>query len=272
MIHRREQDAEQHVAPDVVVHPGGDECTVVFLHGLLGINEHWAGVVERVRERATCLLVELPLLKLRGDLCSIEGATNMVATELRNRLDGPAVLIGNSFGGHLAMRIALDDPTVVSGLVLSGSSGLFERTFEKDVQHRPSKEWLEKKIRELFHDPAKAPAESIERAYAELSDRAAARAMVRLSKSAKNDHMGERMRNISHPTLLIWGKQDIVTPPSVAEEFSTLIPDSRLRWIDECGHAPMIEQAERFSEELHTFLDEVVTASQGKVGSRQEVA
>ena len=271
MIHRREHDANQHVSPSVVVEPGGDACTIVFLHGLLGLNEHWSGVVDRMRERATSLLVELPLLQLRGDLCSIEGATEMVARELRSRLNRPAVFVGNSFGGHLAMRIALEDPTLAAGLVLSGSSGLFERTFEKDVQHRPSKEWLDKKIRELFFNPDKAPPESVDRAYDELSDRAAARAMVRLSKSAKNDHMGERMRNITHPTLLIWGRQDIVTPPHVAEEFGSLIPDSRLRWIDECGHAPMIEHPDKFSDELNAFLDEVAVVDR-KVGSRQEVA
>ena len=43
-------------------------------------------------------------------------------------------------------------------------------------------------------------------------------------------------------TLIIWGRQDVVTPPSVAEEFNSLLPNSELSWIDKCGHAPMMER------------------------------
>ena len=43
------------------------------------------------------------------------------------------------------------------------------------------------------------------------------------------------------PACLIWGKYDKVTPPHVAEEFNSLLPNSSLFWVDKCGHAPMWE-------------------------------
>ncbi len=272
MIPRRSNDSRQTDAPTVRVEAEGAGEPIVFLHGLLGLNEHWTPVIERLSERARCLRMQAPLLELRGGDCSVEGATRIIQTALAEHVREPAVLIGNSLGGHIAMRIAIETPERVKGLVLTGSSGLFERTFEKDVQHRPSKEWIEKKIRELFADGANAPEEAIDRAYEELSDRQSARALVRLSKSAKNDHMGERMAGIQAPTLLVWGKQDIVTPPRVAEEFRDLIPDARLHWIDRCGHAPMIERPDEFAGAVAAFLDDIAARGERELGSRQEVA
>ena len=58
------------------------------------------------------------------------------------------------------------------------------------------------------------------------------------------------------PTCIIWGKNDIVTPPEVAEEFNTLLPNSDLFWIDKCGHAPMMEHPETFNTILLKWLTE----------------
>lgn len=257
----------------------GKGLPIVFLHGLLGLNAHWKNTAETLARRARCLLVEVPLLRLRNGDCSVEGVTS-IALEIIDRIaDQPAVLVGNSFGGHVALRLSLDRPELVRALVLAGSSGLFEAPFEeelerglakKDVQRRPSRDWIQKKIAELFYDPSRIPAGVIDRAHEELSDRRAARAMVRLSKSAKRDHMGARLGSIAKPALVVWGRQDVVTPPRVAEEFVSRLPDARLHWLDRCGHAPMIEQPEAFTRALEQFIMELDAGA--AVGSRQEVA
>jgi pimeloyl-ACP methyl ester carboxylesterase len=259
---------------------GGDECgaeatvvdigqgvPVVFLHGLVGLNEHWEGVVDRVLPSVRCILFELPLLKLRGEDCSIQGATRLTERFLSEKFGWgengdrgagePVVLVGNSFGGHVALRIALDSPHLVRGLVLAGSSGLIEKSMVSDVQIRPSREWLRRKIGELFHDQSKMREADLERAFQELSDRGGARAMVKLSRSARRDHLGERIAEIACPTLLLWGRQDIVTPPEAAQGFLSLIRRSRLEWLEECGHAPMIERPEEFAERLLRFAEEL---------------
>jgi len=56
------------------------------------------------------------------------------------------------------------------------------------------------------------------------------------------------------PTCLIWGKNDTVTPPHVAEEFHKLLPNSELHWIEKCGHAPMMERPKEFNESLEPWL------------------
>ncbi|MBL8757313.1 MAG: alpha/beta fold hydrolase, partial [Phycisphaerae bacterium] len=105
-----------------------DGPPVVFLHGLVGLNDHWEGVVQRVRDGLRCTLFELPLLRLTGRHCSIEGVTDLTRRFLVEQVGRPALLVGNSFGGHVALRLAIDSPELVRGLVLAGSGGLVERT------------------------------------------------------------------------------------------------------------------------------------------------
>lgn len=231
---------------------------VVFLHGLVGLNDHWEGVVAGLQDQARCVLVQMPLLDLRDDDCSIHGATQLTAALLDQQFAGKrCVLVGNSFGGHIAAKLAIDRPDLVAGLVLAGASGVIEKSMVSDVQIRPSREWLERKIGELFFDKSKMNPSDIDRAYQELSARGHARAMVRLSRTARKNHLGEQLPKISAPTLLIWGRQDIVTPPEACEQFHAKIRGSRIVWFEQCGHAPMIECPEAFSTAMREFLASV---------------
>jgi len=198
-------------------------------------------------------MLEFPLLDLQGEDCSIHGVTELTVRFLERHVREPAVLVGNSFGGHVALRVAVERPELVAGLVLAGSSGLTERTTVREVQLRPSREWLVEKIGELFFDRSKMNQGDVDRAHRELSRRGGARAMVKLSRSARRNHMGDRLGEIKAPTLLVWGKQDAVTPPEAAEQFNKLIRGSTLAWLDRCGHAPMIEQPEPFAALLIEF-------------------
>jgi 2-hydroxy-6-oxonona-2,4-dienedioate hydrolase len=232
----------------------GEGRPVVFLHGLVGLNEHWDDVSRRVTGRMRCILLQVPLLGLTGDDCSIDGVTELTIRFLERHVREPSVIVGNSFGGHVALRIALDRPDLMRGLVLAGSAGLIERTTVSDVQTRPSREWLEEKIGELFFDRGKMPASDVDRAFVELSNRRHARAMVKLSRTARRNHLGDQIARIKTPTLLIWGRQDVVTPPEACEELLGKIKSSRAVWLDSCGHAPMLECPEAFGEALCEFL------------------
>ena len=74
--------------------------------------------------------------------------------------------------------------------------------------------------------------------------------------------MGKDLPGFTMPVCLIWGKQDTITPPHVAEEFNEKMPNSELHWIDECAHAVMMEQPETFNRLLDEWLSKTLgTAS-----------
>jgi pimeloyl-ACP methyl ester carboxylesterase len=69
--------------------------------------------------------------------------------------------------------------------------------------------------------------------------------------------MEKVLPEIKQPTLLVWGKQDVVTPPKVARQFEELLPNAELKWIDRCGHAPMMERPEQFFALMKDFLHQL---------------
>ena len=77
-----------------------------------------------------------------------------------------------------------------------------------------------------------------------------------LAKSAIRHNMADDLPNMKTKTLIIWGKQDNVTPPNVAEDFNSLLPNSDLLWIDKCGHAPMMEHPNNFNELMEKWLSD----------------
>ena len=235
----------------------GNGMPVVFLHGLVGLNEHWDAVVDRLSGRCRCVTLEIPLLSLRGVDCSLSAVSAMTMQFVDHEVGEPAILVGNSFGGHVALRVTHERPELVRALVLAGSSGLIERTVVRGAPVRPSREWLIEKIGELFYDKSKMDPTDVDRAYALLNERGGARAMVKLSKTARRDNMADDLADIIQPTLLIWGREDIVTPPSAGQGFCELMPDARLRWLESCGHAPMIEAPEPFADAMIEFFDEL---------------
>ena len=105
-----------------------------------------------------------------------------------------------------------------------------------------------------FYDPKTASKELVDEVFAIVNDKGKLIRILSLAKSAIRHNMSDELHSISQPACLIWGKQDTVTPPVVAEDFHRLLPDSDLYWIDKCGHAPMMEQPAEFNKILDRWL------------------
>lgn len=78
-----------------------------------------------------------------------------------------------------------------------------------------------------------------------------------IARNTQNYNMEDELPKIFQPTLLVWGKNDIITPPEVGETFCQKMPNAQLKWIDKCGHAPMMERPEQFVGYLKNFLSEL---------------
>ena len=140
--------------------------------------------------------------------------------------------------------------------ILTGSSGLYENAMGKTFPRRGDYEFIKKKTQETFFNPDVASQELIDGLFETVNDRGKALRIIMTSKSAVRNNLSDRLNEIKCPTLLIWGRNDGVTPPFVGEKFHELISQSRLVWIDECGHVPMMEYPQKFNDILEVFLAE----------------
>ena len=241
--------------PEVRLVESGSGPVCIFLQGLLGSSDHYEKTFQLLSDRAHCMVFDVHLLELKRNWANLETVTSTICDVITSESLAPAVIVGNSFGGHVALMTALNRPELVRGLVLAGSSGLAEKSYERDVQHRPSKPWLQKKIAQLFADPDYPIDSLVNRAYTELSNPHKALALVKLARSTKKHHLGHALPDITTPTLVLWGTEDEVTSPDAAREFARLIPNSNIKWIPDCGHAPMLECPEEFAAGIREFLD-----------------
>ena len=109
-------------------------------------------------------------------------------------------------------------------------------------------QYIKTKSEEVFYDSKIATKEIVDEVFETVNDRNKLVKTLAIAKSAIRHNMSKDLPNMNTPTAIIWGEQDIVTPPNVAEEFHKLLPNSTLYWIDKCGHAPMMEHPDRFNE------------------------
>ena len=119
---------------------------------------------------------------------------------------------------------------------------------------RGNKEFVRNKARAVFYNPEIATDELVDQVYDVINDRNSLVKTLAIAKSAVRHNMAKDLPKMYHPTCLIWGRQDTVTPPEVAEDFYKLLPNSDLYWIDKCGHAAMMELPEKFNTILEKWL------------------
>jgi hypothetical protein len=89
-----------------------------------------------------------------------------------------------------------------------------------------------------------------------VNERATARRVVRFAHAAKRHSLEPWLPEIRVPTLLVWGKEDRVTPLEVGERFHALVGHSQFWTLTNCGHAPMLEQPHAFNAIVREWLYE----------------
>ncbi len=235
---------------------GGE--TLILLHGLMGGLSNFSALMTHFSEHHNVVMPTLPIYEMPIISVSVHGLVEHLADFIQFKGFQKVHLIGNSLGGHVGLLYTLLHQEQVRSLTLTGSSGLYESAMGNTFPKRGDYEFIRKKTAETFYNPDIATEELIEEIYNTVNDRNKAIRIIATSKSAVRHNLSDKLHQIKIPTLLIWGKQDNVTPPFVGEKFHELIIGSKLVWVDQCGHAPMMEHPALFNTILEQFLNEVI--------------
>jgi 2-hydroxy-6-oxonona-2,4-dienedioate hydrolase len=233
----------------------GEGTPLIILHGLMGNLSNFDGVFDHFSELGyQVIMPELPIYTLPLLKTNVKNLSKFIKDFVKFKGLDKYILMGNSLGGHIALFHTKLNPKNVTGLVLTGSSGLYENSMGESYPKRGDYEYIKKKAQDVFYDPEVATKEVIDDVFETLNNRNKLIRTIAIAKSAIRHNMGKDLPAMAVPTCLIWGKNDSVTPPDVAEEFNKLLPNSELHWIDNCGHAPMMERPIEFNELLEPWL------------------
>ncbi len=258
----------------------GDGPLVVLIHGMAGSSAAWRFVMPALATRFTVLAPDLlghgASAKPRADY-SLSGHANVVRDLLTALGHEQATLVGQSFGGGVAMQLAYQFPEHVArlGLVSSGGLGrevsallrgltfpgaehVFPAVCSPSLREavRRTATWLSR-----FGLRAAPSAQEAWRAYASLADADTRQAFFRtlhavIDPGGQAVSASDRLYLATHvPTLIVWGAQDRLIPVSHAYAAHAAIPGSRLEILEHVGHFPHCEAPERFLDALTSFLE-----------------
>lgn len=233
----------------------GEGPAIIVLHGLMGALSNFGATFNHFSNNGYKVLIpELPLYSLPLLKTNVKNLASFLKEFMEFKKIDNAILLGNSLGGHIGLYFTKHYPKKVNALVLTGSSGLYEKAMGDSFPKRGNYEYIKEKTRGVFYDPEIGTKEMVDDVFKIVNDRSSVIRTLAIAKSAIRHNMANDIPEMRQPTCLIWGKQDIVTPPEVAEDFHKLLPDSDLFWIDKCGHAAMMERPEEFNTILHNWL------------------
>ena len=227
----------------------GEGTTIILLHGLMGSLSNFKACIEELPKKGFRIIMpllpiyELPLLKTSaGELSNF---LNKFVSELNLT---NFFLLGNSLGGHVGLIYSINFQEKLKGLILTGSSGLYENAMGGSFPKRGDYNYIKTKTEEVFYNPKCAEKSLVDEVYETVNDRKKLIKILAMAKSAIRHNMKKELPKITIPTCIIWGENDKITPPEVANEFHNLISSSQLFWVKKCGHAAMMEHPEIFNK------------------------
>jgi pimeloyl-ACP methyl ester carboxylesterase len=164
-------------------------------------------------------------------------------------------LAGVSMGGWIASTVALDQPQRVARLILVDSAGMsFKLSFDPGIFTPQTSEQIDQLVAVVTNDPKRLP-EFVKADFIRRTKRdgwVVRRALASMTTGV--DNLDQRFSALKMPLLLVWGKQDAITPLSLAEAMHSAAPQSVLAIYDGCGHIAVVTCMDRIAPTVLDFL------------------
>lgn len=234
----------------------GNGNTLILLHGLFGALSNFEHTIDFFSKKMKVYVPLLPLFEQTSEHATlhqlVQYLTDFIAYKKLNHIN----IVGNSLGGHVALLYAIKNhqSNILSSMTLTGSSGLFENTLGETYPRKGDYDFVKEKTEFTFFRAETATKELVDEVFEIVNNRDKVSNIIAYAKSALRNNVSEQLHLLNIPVLLIWGKNDPITPPFVGEKFKQKVPHALLYLLDECGHAPMMEKPQEFNELLNNFL------------------
>lgn len=260
-----ESDDKTDAKPEKLERP-----TVVLVHGFASALETWSGVAPALARTHRVIALDLKGFgwtdRPEGDY-SPEAEARLVLRLLEQRGVTKAAWVAHSWGSSVALAAAMQAPDRVTRIALydawvyeeqlptffhwSRADGVGDALFGLFYAQR-----ADERISLAFYDKKYVTEKFVEEVEAALDRPGTTAAALAAVRGMSYEGKDAAYRKIDKPTLLMWGREDVVTPLKYGERLARDLPKSRLVVYPRCGHFPMIEALSTSNRDLVAFLEE----------------
>jgi pimeloyl-ACP methyl ester carboxylesterase len=253
-----------------------DSIPLVLLHGTGASLHTWDGWVNALKTERKIIRLDLPAYGLTGPNPTSDYSQEFYASFINDFLTKlgvkQCIIAGNSLGGSIAWNFAVKYPEKVSKMILVDAGGYAIKSKSVPIAFQVAGWPL---IKNLFKyvTPRSIVQKSVENVYADKSkvtetlvDRYFELSLREGNRQAFIDRMSEfrnkgiiniktsQIKDLSMPTLIIWGDKDLLIPLEVGEKFHADLPNDTLVVFKDLGHTPMEEDAAKTVAAVKDFL------------------
>lgn len=246
----------------------GSGPAVVFLHGsgpgASGYSNFKHNIDAVVEAGHRAILIDMVGFGYSSKPIGIDYTTDLFASTVKAALDNIGIerctLVGNSLGGAICIRLALDFPELVERLIMMAPGGIEEREtyfampgiakmVSAFVEGGLDREGLKSVLETLVFDKAHVTQELVEERFCILETQPKDVLSRMIIPS-----MGEQLGDLQCPVFGFWGQQDQMTPSSGATKFLDQVSNCQFLMLSDCGHWVMVEHKDVFNKALTDIL------------------
>ena len=244
---------------------GGTGAPIVLFHSLLADQSSWDRIVQPLAATHRVVVLNLPGF---GDSDSVGGSLEAIADHIgaalhRFDLPGKPILMGNGYGGFIALMTAIRKPGIASRLVLADCGACFSepgraafRGMSAAAKDKGLGAIADVAMRRLFAPEFQQqnPALIEERKVKFLAVDAAT--FHGACDALATLDVRDLLKSVTVPALVLVGAQDEATPPPMARELAAGLPNATLVELPGLAHVPQLQAPEVFLQAIRPFIDQ----------------
>lgn len=232
----------------------GGNLAVLFLHGWRSNGLVWQNIIKGLSAGITCLSLDLPGFG-RSELppwdADVSFYASVVEELIRKLRHEKIIIIGHSFGGRIAVKIAASNPSYLQNIVLVNAAG---KSFKSP--YRTFLKGFSAVLRPLFRLHFMQPLRKIIYKIIDSEDYLSTPALQKVFQNTINEDLTPLLPQIKVPSLVVWGSQDREVPQEFAQSLCSKIPNVICKEFHGAGHWTFLEFEKEFIDLLKNFIND----------------
>ena len=240
----------------------GEGPTLFLLHSLLSDRASFDAVVPKLSRSFRVIVPELPGF---GGSPAVEGGLAAVADRMAEAVKDAGgdetIVLGNGYGGFVALQMAIRHPGIASRFVLADCGAAFSepgreafRNMAAASKARGLSAITDVAMRRLFAPEFQQNHPDLMRDRREAFLRTDPQVFQAACAALAELDLRPQLSKVKVPVLVLVGEHDEATPPPMSHELAAMLPDARLKIIAGCAHVPQLQAPEVFLDAIGDFL------------------